>query len=1340
MIFKLFGFSNSCDYQIINYTTANGLSHNTITCVYQDSKGYVWIGTSNGLNRFDGSAFKNFLPNPKDSSTLQGINIEDVVEDTKGLIWISCEEGIFYYNPEYESFHKIKLFDDGGNIGARKLCVDNDGNVWTIVKNNKLVSLNLSSHPIKKILNLDSLIHSENPNEYYRIRFIDNFLWISGTNGLIRLNKDNYDFTKVLYSKTDLRNSREIKKGKDNSILLINGDLGVYIIDTKTLKHQLYKKEQLSNEVFNVTLVSDAEYNSDGSLIIGGFPGLFSISEDGTICRYNDEKNQVGNFDKTIVSCMFKDRNDNLFIGTYYDGFYIINRQTQAFTHFTLKTKDMNGVHTRKIHITESRIYCVNLYGAFYIEKDTKKTVTISNNPMFSISGNPVNSDIIILYTSNQMYFFNEKTNNLTLYKNIPPVQDSYIDSRGIIWITHWGEIFDGYDLKNDKIYTINVDNSSSENNFIYTLVEDKDSSLWLGTFGAGLIHVINPLSDIPVLKQYSSQKTKNSLSHNVIISLYDDGRGSLWIGTNGGGLNRFNKRTETFEIFNKENGLQSNVIGAIFSDSKNNIWFLSTEISKYDQKLKSFTHFAAIDGVPSKYFSGSVVKDSDGRYYLGDDRGVLSFNPLEINQSITLSTPVCTRLTLFGTIIKARQVLNGMVPLEKSIEFTDTIRLPYSINTLALSFSSLNIVHERSLDYYYKIDGIHDEWLLVNNDRTLAFTELQPGEYTIRVKVSNNKIEWSNEKVIHLVITPPIYLTWWFRILVAISVIVSTGLIIYFRIRSIKRLNKQLENKVYERTKSLEQSNELLQESKIFMEVKNSQLSESIHAKDKLISVIAHDFKNALGSILGISQLLQKESKKNNLEKIEKYSDTICTTTDTIINQMKTILEWAQSQDADLVANPIEVNLETIMEDVIALENISAINKSISIKTQTDYNKTALVDPRMASMVFRNILTNALKFTQKGGSIIVIIQELESTIDTTIIDSGPGIKQHIVDSLDDKQNSIKPEFGTENEKGQGLGLKLCKVFVEKNSGLLHISNYGHGTIVTVSFPKGQKRATRTRNFIPEITESESKSVDLQINFSILIIDDFPEIVEIIETSLSSNYKIIKARDGRDGLNIAQHMLPDLVICDIDLPFKNGIEVCKTIKNNNLTSHIPVILISSYSDEDTKNQAYACGANDFIEKPFNLTHLKQKVDSILQDRKTLSKKLKKELNSNMLLPDNFDNKIIKKVLEYVNQNLSNEQLNANMVAEVIGISRTQMWRIFKNSTGKTLSDYILDIRMQKAATMLQSGDYRINEIAYEIGFTDPRYFSRCFGKEFGMTPTEYAENLEKGKIKHNNLN
>ena len=445
-------------------------------------------------------------------------------------------------------------------------------------------------------------------------------------------------------------------------------------------------------------------------------------------------------------------------------------------------------------------------------------------------------------------------------------------------------------------------------------------------------------------------------------------------------------------------------------------------------------------------------------------------------------------------------------------------------------------------------------------------------------------------------------------------------------------------------------------------------------------------------------------------------------------------VLDWAQSLNKDFVPSPVEINLEMLLDDAISLLKEYASQKNISINKQLEYESNALIDPRMVSTVFRNLISNAIKFTRAGGSIIVMIQEFDSSIDVVFIDTGVGMNEETQKHLFDTNVAVKSNYGTANEKGTGIGLQVCKSFVDKNHGSIRVSSQeGQGSTITVTFPKGKTKAMKKiqPTIVTAQLEVEKNGFDEKV--TILVIDDNVEIRELIHGVFEGNFTIVQAENGIEGLYIAQNLQPDIIISDINLPGKNGFEICKVLKSNKLTSHIPILLITSLQATDLEASSYEHGANDFITKPFNPYSLKQKVISLLEYRRLIRVKVQKSIDDKQaeLLPIDYDNKIIKKVFELIESNLSDSELDTETVAERIGVSRSQLWRIFKNTTGKTLGDYIREIRMKKAAEMLRTGKYRITEISEEVGYSNSRNFAKNFQKEYGMTPSEYSETARK---------
>lgn len=1313
-------FSNSFTYK--NLTTAEGLSHNTINCFAQDNQGYIWIGTTNGINRFDGYNFKKYYFSPNDSLSLKGKQVNDLQVDTKGCLWVSTETGLYYFNPKYESFHKIKI-SGNKDYYAKRICIDPNENVWAIIKDNYLVKIKKESHQIDELLQIDSLLNDTTKNNYYSIEYHDGFLWFNGSNGVFRFDYNHKKIDNVFTENTYSLNIQNIKKGKQHELLVVVGNKGIYKIDTQTLKYTLTSKNKFNFNISDILYTTDVEYNMYGDLIVGGFPGLFVIKKNEKIEHFNQSHPFSNEFNKLICNCIYSDSFGNIWIGTMYNGVFMINKESNAFSQLVLRARGLNGIHIKEVQELNDKLYVNNFYGAFSIDKITNETTVITDIPILSI--NKYTEESILLASSTDIFEYTIKTKSLKKLISVSSLYCTYTDSRGIIWISHWGNGIEGIDLKSFKRYKININNSNENKNTVYTMLEDTDGSLWLGTFGSGLVHIQNPLSNTYKKTIYTLKDSETSFGYDVVLSLYNDKNGYLWVGTNGSGLRRFNKTSKQFDVFNSTNGLRADVVVAINGDSKGNIWLTSSVLSRYDIKTNSFTHFDLSDGVSSKYYTTTSTKDSIFLYF-GDDKGILAFNPNTVKKHNDISKPVLTGVKLYGIPIDTRQKYENHIPFPVSIGHADKIELPYNLNSISFEFASINPLNSNYIEYSYMLEGSENKWIpLGTGNHSVTYSGLRPGNYTFKVKASVMKGVWSEAKTLPVTITPPWWQALWLKILTTVSILLSSFLIIRHRFKNIHLQNILLEQKIQQRTQKLKDANEIMKQNNLVIEMKNKQLNEALKSKDKLISILAHDFKNPLQGILGLSQLLQKDSVRNNSIKLDKYINVIVQSAKSLADQMLKVLDWVKSQDQNMEAKPQEVNLEILIDDVISLVNISATKKDITIAIDTNFKCNAYVDPHMINTVFRNVLSNAIKFTPKGGTIHISIDEQEQYLETTFTDEGIGIDDETIQSLFHSNESLKSSYGTNNEKGTGLGLQLCKTYIDKNSGTFSIQRGTEkGSIFKVILPKGKTIAT---NQLSDQTDDQDNETDelQRKNGSILIIEDEISVMNTISEIFGTEYNLIEASDGKNGLELAKQVIPDIIISDINLPEISGIEICTLLKNEQLTSHIPVLLITSHVEKKLKDIAFQSGANDFIEKPFNPFYLKKKIESLLEYRTKLIENFKN--NSENKLPDDFNDVLIKKVIVFINQNISNQNLNTNMIADEIGLSRSQMWRVFKHKTGNSLSDYIREIKMQKAATMLMSGRYRIGEVSDFVGFSDSRYFSRIFIKKFGITPTEYSK-------------
>jgi len=1320
----------AAEYNFQNYSTSNGLSHTMVNCIIQDKLGFIWIATSDGLNRFDGYSFKKYYSKKNDSFSLDNNNINFIVEGVNGKIWIASGDGFYYLTQNTESFRKVHFNNGENNRLAEQLCVDDSGTVWGVSNNEMLIKINATTNLEGEYIKLDSLLKIDVPLFNKRIIYADNYIWVLSNIGIIKINPKNQS-SEIIQSNIQFTSPRAIKKGKNGELLIVDWEMGVYSLNISTSAIIPMFNKEIANLKKNNIGITDAQWRN-GTLWVSAFPGLYSINESGETQIFNTANGYNQDYDKMVFFTSMFDRDGNLWLGSQDKGVYIVSKKKNVFKHYLISLNNKKGLPASKFIVANNEILTCNVYGTFY-KQGNNSFKQISQGVGIAVAA--YNENEYIIFEKTQILVFNKKTFKTSIIYKTTDIQNGIVDSRGILWFTHWERGVEGYNPSTKEHYHIDVAPENKSVNVVFCMLEDTDGSLWLGTFGAGLQHVINPTNKKPTIKKYVQSKTENSLSNNFVTTLYKDSNEFVWIGTNGGGLNKFNIADETFVAYTTEDGLPGNVIQSILSDALGNIWFSTNVITKFDVQNSIFTHYDKGEGVTTEYFTLCAQKTSDGLLYFGDNNGIIYFNPEQLSTKNIVSTPLLTGVRLFGKTIEVREQVKETIPFKKSITYTDSILFPYNFNSFSFEFASINFNNNENIEYSYMLKGVDDDWVYVpSNERLAVYSGLPHGEYVFLVRASNDQKNWSEPHIVYITISPPWWKTIWFKILLTIV----TVSLVFFYIQSLRKRNKSLERIVQKRTIELRQTNERLQNDQVVIEMKNKQLIETIESREKLMFTIAHDFKNPLTGILGASQLLETESKKLGVDIITKFTKSITISAKSLVNQMVSLLDWIQSEDENLKANPVDINVEILVTDAISLVQAVADKKNINIELFNNSKMNALVDLRMGSMIFRNILSNAIKYTPNGGSICVLIKELDQNIDISFSDNGIGMKPELIEKINNNDEEIESTLGTENEIGTGFGLKMIKKIIEKNNGKLSITSAERqGSVFFVSLPKGVKNIPQIEvydNIYVERTETEKIVNDSKK--TILVIDDDEQTLHTIKALLENMYDVILANSGYIGLSISTKQIPDLIICDINIGDISGIDLCSQIKKNKKTIHIPVIMVSSYQKNSIKDDAFNAGANDYIEKPFNTFHLMKKVESIFILKERINEKVKNEIASEVFpdMEDSYESDFVKKVNDFINENLKTENLNTNIVAKKLGVNRTQLWRVYKKETGLTLGDFIKEKKIQKATAMLLTEKYRIAEIADEVGFADARYFSKWFAKERGMTPTKFVEKMKKEKL------
>ena len=905
---------------------------------------------------------------------------------------------------------------------------------------------------------------------------------------------------------------------------------------------------------------------------------------------------------------------------------------------------------------------------------------------------------------------------------------------------------------------------------FVYDLVVDNSGIVWLGT-EFGLVR-FNPLTCfIKQIQNNSSDSTSlnNYPVHVVKIDSCEQHR-FIWLGTNGSGLIRFNMETEIFDFYTIMDGLSSNVIGTILSDDSGNLW-LGTDrgISKVyldaeNREVIRIRNFDRKDGLKSInycfYYGHNAFKNGRGEMFFAGKDGFNIFDPTKLDNPF----PPPVQITNFQINFKPVSFRDPDSPLPKPISLTKQLTLLYDENTFSFELTALDFhVPEKNL-YAYKLTGFLDEWINLGSKRTAIFTHVPPGEYTFHAKAANSDGVW-NEKgtSLKIIITPPIYRTWWaYAIYVLLIVGTIYGLRRYEYSRREAKHKYQLEH------------------------LESQKLQELDRMKSRFFANISHEFRTPLTLILGPLEkyLYETENKtdQQNFTLMQRNAQRLLK----LINEL---LDLSKLESGQMKLRANQLDIVQHLKNCLAFFESIADSKKIHLEFKTEHESLlGFFDVEKLQKIFVNLISNAIKFTEEGGEVLVVVNLLLNNIpqnppskgdlkdsplkggkvegilpfkgdkggctSTQIVkikisDTGIGIPK---DRLSQIFNRFYQVGDSQAGEGSGIGLALTKELVDLHHGAIDVeSEEGQGTTITVQFPLGEdhlkpEELLETPEQPPEIdtinfpdptspsTEFKTISIEqpatsIQQSITILIIEDNTDMRGFVRQNLESDYKVLEAGDGEQGINIAFETIPDLIISDVMMPKMNGFKVCQILKTDERTSHIPVILLTAKAEAENKIEGLETGADDYLLKPFYPKMLKIRIQNLLELRRKLRQRFS---NITMVKPNDLDitsvdKKFLQRLLNIIESHLSEETFGVEELCKEIGMSSPSLWRKIHGLFNKNPNQFIRSIRLQHARQMLEKNAGNIAEICFAVGFSNPSYFARCFQEQYGKPPSYFKK-------------
>ncbi len=1419
-----------------------GLSQEYIFCIHQDRHGFIWFGTWDGLNRYDGYQFDLIKPDPQNPHSLSTNCVTAIEEDSSGALWIGTNGGgllkiytewyLNIYTTDEEHTGRINKYKDAfiqfrtnpeephslSNNNITALCYDNRGFLWIGTYGGGINILNLKDTTNnKKFIQYNNSTKLSDNNISKILKDSDGNIWIGTNNkGIIKIPAsdikngiDKISFTYYKHSKTSDKslssnNISSLYEDPYGNIWIGTNRNGLNLL-TKENKKKMHpafihftadpkNTTSLSNN--SIKSIQTDQYNNlwigtDNGLNKGKLPKKLS----GKI-EFNHFKHDPllpTTISNNHIESLYKGHSGILWIGTY-KGINKLDPSKKQFAHYQNIPENQNNLINNTVNAitedhkdvlwigTESGILTqVNQYNQkkhFFLtngkaisfkgssNQDKQEAILPSflQNPIL-LSGTFVNAIIEdtehnLWVGSTGLYKFDKNRKKAAFYHpeygNLQSLSDwkiwtIYQDKAGEIWIgTSNG--MDNYNKATNSFihYRHNTNNAYSlSSNIIWCIFEDAQGYLWIGT-ESGLNKFNNynthkqkkPDPTDAIFKHYNhDQENPNSISSDRIWVIHQGPDKTMWIGTEGGGLNKAIKKHDTishFITYNKNDGLPSNIICGIVEDNNQNLWIsTSNGIAQFDIKNEKIKDYGINDGLQAtKFRKGAYYKKDDKNILFGDLAGYTSFFPDSIRDNPVPPKVVITEFNIFNKSIPIGEY-NGKTILTKPISVTDHIDLSYKDNIFSFEFVALHYSSPVENKYAYKMEGFEKQWNHTNYRRRFAsYTDLPPGKYTFKVKAANSDGIW-NEKGASLVISikPPLWRTWWAYILYVIVL----GLVIYAIFQYTigkERLKSQLR---LERVES----------------AKKEELAQKAHEVDQMklrfFTNISHEFRTPLTLILGPLENLAATFSAN--KAINKQIKIIQRNAQHLLRLINQLMDFRKLDTGSMKLKVQEGDIVNFLKRIKSSFDHLAEQRQIKLTFKSAFQTYTLwFDPDVIEKVFYNLLSNAFKFVNNKGKISIKIEspadeELKNKatgnyVKITVSDNGIGIDPQQLKKIFDRFYQIEnPQ--SDQKTGTGIGLALTKELVEMHHGYIDAdSQQNKYTQFTIYLPEGHDYFEKDE-IIPEayedneyrtmITEDkpeeqcdiEEEMIEKSSKPILLIVEDNKDLCMYINESLKDYYSVVEASNGRKGYDKAIEIIPDIVITDIMMPDMDGFQLCDKLKKNEMTMHIPIIILTALTSEQSKIQGLETGADDYITKPFSTNILKVKVNNLIESRKKLKALYNKQITSEEDHKEQAD-PFLQKAIETIERNIENPDYGVEAFASEMGLSRAQLFRKIKGMTDQTVSEFIRNIRLKKAAIFLKNNIHTINEIIYKVGFNSQSYFNKCFRELYGKSPGEYT--------------
>ncbi len=1301
MLFLFFNSFSAEQERYLHFTEVDGLPRNITTCIEQDQYGYLWIGTSNGIARFDGKNFYCY-------KELTGIGVNYLLRDSENSIWASTSRGLFKYNRITNFFDRItegyitKIQEDNGDIYFLMISTifKVDGkNITTIYQGEDLSDFCFSKEGIWVSKTYDGVFLLDRESGFKKIdnyflkdksvvliEKIDNRLFAGLYNGQLYTILENgsashLEISNQYYLKKIVKIGQEIWIATDGN--------GIIILDKNLKYSRTLSRSIKTNQSINSNSIYDILPGKDSEIWIASFgAGLTCILPDNLL--FQNMIPESGNENSLVanegVSVYVK--KPFVYFGTNY-GLSEWNENTKQFRNLNsdFLRKDLNGIKVSAINIDHKNNIWVGTYDGLLGKYTPDFKLIKIYHP--SSKGTDEMQQIVFLKEINNTNLLIGTQSRRSILINF----DIEKETTGL---------FELYFKGSNETYCLLNGVRENQNGELLAIISDK-----------GLYHV-NWKDN--VLENRLSEMNKRISFY--ITDFYHDKKGSYWFATYTDGLVSISDDGKIVKGYTINDGLPSNTLVRIESADDRFLWVSTISgIFRFDTETGQTMNFNHSDGLPANEFlERSSAKTDDGKIIFGSSAGFTIINPAKVNVEPSKDQIIISDITFQNKSIRNPE---EQMLIKEPLEELKEISLPYNKNSFTIHFFSKNKSFSKYHNYAYRLIGLEKDWTYLGDTYYATYTNLSPGNYTFEIKNADKRQEGLTTRI-NIKIETPWYLRWYALLFYMLIFFTMVYLLIFALFKKIE-LKKEKEISDFKIQKEHELS--------------EKQLS--------FFTNISHDLKTPLTLINApVTDLLKSENLKqdqvNKLMIINRNSKRLYK----LITDLLDFRKIAQKQYV------LEIS-ETVIYDItkeICDAFIEECNKkSITLKYSVCENLTGFVDAKKIEKIFWNLLSNALKFTDIGGTVTFCAEEIIvdgiRKIKFLVSDNGVGIPENELSKIFDRFYKIQNPLSSNNE-GSGIGLSIVKELVDMHRGEIKVeSAIGKGTAFTVILPSNKESYSENELVVFEKTKTqldESDEVEYikfetqpedkkQYNLpEILIVEDNTELREYLAEHFANRFKVSTAGDGLEGLKLAKEMNPDLILTDVQMPNMNGYEFCKEIRHSFETSHIPVVMLTANNTIEHQIEGLSTGADAYLAKPFEIKLLDTVLNSLLQNRKRIRNKfmgIEPPEDIEKILPQR-DVDFILELKLFIEENIMSQDLNVETLSDHFNVSLAQLHRKVKALTGSTPNNLIKSVRLKKAYKLIRENGLRVSEAAYQTGFSDPNYFTTCFKKEFGENPSQ----------------